>query len=207
MNLTLGTLGRALGPTPSNSQLAPHCGEDGFESWFQNPAGPSYLEIRVENDPDLCTPSVTRPSGRTWRRGYHRGGIPELERGGGPRAGLTGGGRERDQRSIWEMEGTQRGRVGQVEDHRGRRSGEVGWDGAGLRSQPPPPRPALLCVLQEVPQCLNTPDSLVHPFMPLLGGGTFPLFIISLVTWKTSLFFFSCEHDGQKCFFFPIYFY
>ena len=51
----------------------------------------------------------------------------------------------------------------------------------------PPPRTALLCVLQEVPRCLNTPDSLIRPFMPLLGGGMFPLFIVSLVTRKPSL--------------------
>lgn len=160
LNLTLGTLGRALVPTPSNSQLAPYGGEDGFGSWFQNPAGPGYLEIRVENDPDLCTPSVTRPSGGTQRRGCHRGGLRELERGGGPRAGLTGGGRERDRRSVWETEGTRRTRVGQVEHRRGRTGGEVG--GVGRRETAPSPHCAA-CVLQEVPRCLNTPDSLLRP--------------------------------------------
>ena len=150
MNLTLGTLGRALVPTPSNSQLALCCREDGFGSWFQNVAGPGYLEIRVENDPDLCTPRVSRPSGGTRRRGCHRGGVRELERGGGPRAGLTGGGRERDQRSVWEMEGTWRGRW--VKWSIAEEEQAVRWGGMGpARGDSPPSLHCSACVLQEVP--------------------------------------------------------
>lgn len=76
MNLTLGTLSRALVPAPSNSQLAPCCGEDGSGSWFQNPAGPGYMEIRVENDPDQVSPDllvgpreggVTEEASVSWR--------------------------------------------------------------------------------------------------------------------------------------------
>lgn len=174
--------GQSPGACPSNSQLAPCCGEDGSGSWFQNPAGPGYMEIVQRMTQTKCHQTFW------WdpEKGCHRGGVRELE-GEGPRASLTG---RRKGRGTRGASGKWRGHGGvrwaEVEDRRGRTGEEVEGCGAGARETALSPHCPAVCSAGS-PRCLNTPHSLIRPFMPLLGGGMFPLFIISLVTQKPSL--------------------
>ena len=63
--------------------------------------------------------------------------------------------------------------MGQVEHRRGRTGGEVGWDGAGARRQPP--LPALLCVCPAGSPLMPEHTRLSPPYLyDFIGRGRVP---------------------------------